>query len=41
MDYKKTLGSVAVVVAGVLVAGYVKSMMDKGAVSAPKATSAE
>jgi hypothetical protein len=35
MDWKKTLGQVAVVVAGVLAAGYVKSMLDKGAVTAP------
>jgi len=35
MDWKKTLGQVAVVVAGVLAAGYVKSMLDKGAIRTP------
>lgn len=35
MDWKKTLGQVAVVVVGVLAAGYVKQLLDKSTTSAP------
>lgn len=35
MDYKKTLGQVAIVVVGVLAAGYVKQLLDKSTTSAP------
>ena len=37
MNWKATLGQVAVVVAAVLVAGYVQQWMNRSAVSAPAA----
>lgn len=37
MNWKATLGQVAVVVAGVIVAGYVQQMLNKSATSAPSA----
>lgn len=37
MNWKTTLGQVAVVVVGVLVAGYVQQMLNRSAVSAPAA----
>lgn len=35
MDYKKTLGQVAIVIVGVLAAGYVKQLLDRSMTSAP------
>lgn len=35
MDYKKTLGQVAIVIVGVLAAGYVKTLLDRSMTTAP------
>ena len=35
MDYKKTLGQVAIVIVGVLAAGYVKQLLDRSMTTAP------